>query len=930
MIETTRIARSASAPTTTRTGILLEGTPLNEIPSEEHLYKEELEDLGSFTIESGGARVTARATIDDSGKLFIRRSGSSEPEMTVAAGLGDWTKTVDPTCWQTEVTRELPAGTYYVSAEVSNIDMENEMQNRAYLRFEIEAQYEVIKGSDDEDEDKEEEQPVCDPCGCCSEDGSNTSYPADATPGSAAEECGGSVSPAAATSSAARSGPATALRYNSVWAWKAQLQEGTLTICPSAGRRMCFSLAEGDSVARPAALTQHYAAMVELQNADLSPCTTGAPAFWTLTEASGRRVRFDAANGTVAAVVAASGKVTTAADHAAQVQERFDAAGNLISCYSPTEGLMLSSVNAEGATVLSWYAPARVAVDAEGNFTTTGEPYKTSTHLTTVADGVETTTVTRCRTGLPAHTVTRVDSGNTVTITKGTGDEAIIHTWETTYPTVGLMQVVETLRKGSAGAEPATCTCRQRKRTAGGWLTTLETEGYGSPLARTTSYIYNAQFRVARINRPDGGYTEYSYDADGRVTAEVSPRGNGGLRRTRYVYAAASTRFYDNRPVKVYTDYRAAGSASWLNIAVVDYTYEQTAAVERTTARTYAAGVGHQQVTIEESYGKAPAYAYAAGKPKFSQDAAGVQTLHEYTATTEHGAVHLHTTTTQANGAPVAGQSRRTEEFIAADDTITFERESIWNGSEWLLLSTAAYEYDEERRPVKTTRGNGRSSTTEWMCCGKLRETDENGITTTYGYDSAHQLVEITRAEVKEGEVVITPETITTYTRDAAGRILSTRRDTGAMTTTESTAFDALGREVSRTDALGRVTTTAYSADGLTTTVTTPAGATLITQKNSDGTTARVSGTGQRELVYAHSLSGNCECTEVQLADGTVISRTLTNGFGQTVEQAQPNTLGGFICTRSEYNARGQQVKSFADTGADTAPTAPLCMNTMP
>ena len=38
---------------------------------------------------------------------------------------------------------------------------------------------------------------------------------------------------------------------------------------------------------------------------------------------------------------------------------------------------------------------------------------------------------------------------------------------------------------------------------------------------------------------------------------------------------------------------------------------------------------------------------------------------------------------------------------------------------------------------------------------------------------------------------------------------------------------------------------------------------------------------GQRELVYAHSL-------------------------------------GGFICTRSEYNARGQLVKSFADT----APTA--------
>ena len=38
--------------------------------------------------------------------------------------------------------------------------------------------------------------------------------------------------------------------------------------------------------------------------------------------------------------------------------------------------------------------------------------------------------------------------------------------------------------------------------------------------------------------------------------------------------------------------------------------------------------------------------------------------------------------------------------------------------------------------------------------------------------------------------------------------------------------------------------------------------------------------------------------------------------------QAQPNTQGGFICTRSEYNAKGQLVKTFADTGTDTTPTA--------
>ena len=55
-----------------------------------------------------------------------------------------------------------------------------------------------------------------------------------------------------------------------------------------------------------------------------------------------------------------------------------------------------------------------------------------------------------------------------------------------------------------------------------------------------------------------------------------------------------------------------------------------------------------------------------------------------------------------------------------------------------------------------------------------------------------------------------------------------------------------------------------------------------------------------------------------KLADGTIISQTTSNGFGETVVQALPNTQGGFICTRSEYNAKGQLVKQYRDTGAGT------------
>ena len=108
------------------------------------------------------------------------------------------------------------------------------------------------------------------------------------------------------------------------------------------------------------------------------------------------------------------------------------------------------------------------------------------------------------------------------------------------------------------------------------------------------------------------------------------------------------------------------------------------------------------------------------------------------------------------------------------------------------------------------------------MCCGLLSETDEDGIRTDYAYNAARQQTETSRSAVYEGDACITPETITEYERDAAGRILTTKRYTGALETMESTAYDVLGRITRQTDVLGRTTTTAYSADGLTTTVTTP------------------------------------------------------------------------------------------------------------
>lgn len=368
-----------------------------------------------------------------------------------------------------------------------------------------------------------------------------------------------------------------------------------------------------------------------------------------------------------------------------------------------------------------------------------------------------------------------------------------------------------------------------------------------------------------------------------------------------------------------------------IELTAAAYAYERSPLMERVTKTVTAAGSGQEQTSVEETYGEAAAYPYAAGQTKFTRDIAGVETFYDYEAAEEHGAAHKKTAVTKVGGELAAGQSRKTESFLAANGTVLFEQESVWDGDNWLPLSSGAHEYDEEGRRTKTTRGNGRVTSTSWMCCGKLSETDEDGILTSYGYNSAHQLVETIRSEISDGDTVVTPETITTYTRDAAGRALQTRRDRGAMTTTESVEYDRLGRIVRQTDVLGRVTATAYSEDGLTETVTTPAGATLVTERHPDGSVLHEYGTGQRERCHVYDIGDNCLRETVTLADQTtLLSRTLVNGFGQSVVQVTPTTAG-FLYDRSEYDEQGHLIRAWRDAGAQegAAAMAPALYDTM-
>ena len=703
------------------------------------------------------------------------------------------------------------------------------------------------------------------------------------------------------------------LKYVSPWAWRASLEEtsGLITIVPPTGAALYFNIHPGSDVAKPVGISRKRDFRVQLLNEAFSPCTTGNPAFLTLVDSDGQKVRFSVETGAVVSMTSASGKVVHAEDYFQSVKNTYDDAGNLVSSYTAVEGLMRTRTGEAGALVMEWYAPSAVTVLEDGGYEVSGSPYKTSSYKTYESEGIRTTVITRQQRGLPAHTITRREEPGRVTITKGTGDDTIIRTIETNRLYGGMVERIESI-KGINDVEPVSSNRSVKQYTDGGWLTVSETEAFRTPLARITTYEYNSEYHVSRVNRPDGGYTRYEYDDEGRMILKAEPWAGGKEKIIRTTYA--DNRFYDNRPVQVTKSYLQTNGVE-VTLSTEVYEYEDSPPVEKVTKTVTAAGSSQKQISVEETYGEAAAYPYAAGRMKFTQNMAGIQACYEYEAAEEHGAAHKCTVITKVNAELVPGQSTKEESFIASDHTVISERKFIWDGHEWLLLSSTSYQYDEERRRIKTTHGNGRNSTATWMCCGKLSETDEDGVITNYGYNSAHQLVETIRSEVHDGDTVVTPETIVTYTRDAADRILQTRRDVGPMIITESNEYDALGRTISQTDILGRMTTTAYSDNGLTETVTTPAGAVFVTERHPDGSVLHDYGTGQRELYHAYDIHNNCLRETVTLADkSSIVSQTLVNGFGQSVIQITPTTVG-FLYDRSEYDEKGRLIRTQRNSG---------------
>ena len=398
-------------------------------------------------------------------------------------------------------------------------------------------------------------------------------------------------------------------------AWSASFSadERRVTVKRPSGSHLYFKANEGSSDASPIGSSRKVNYRVRLLNEDLTPNLQGTPAFMDMVLPGGMVLRFSAATGEVVSVTSSSGHVISAEEYFSKVQVTYHQNGSLASVYSRAQGLMRSIPEGDRLT-LEWYAPGKTIPDGEGGFTVAGEPYKTAVYETSLENGVKVTHITNRRAGQEPHFIERREEGNKVTIVKGEGEERIVRTIERNALTDSKWERIETIQ-GINEEAPASCTRTVKKYTDGGWLTISRTEGYKTSLARTTLYTYNDQFRVSLEIKPDGGYTRYEYDDQGRTVLSAAPWTGGGERGTRTTYA--DLRFNDFRPATE-TEVVIAEDGTETELLKRTYTYEDSPQVSRTTVKETALGSENTHISISETYGEAAEYAYARGRRKMS------------------------------------------------------------------------------------------------------------------------------------------------------------------------------------------------------------------------------------------------------------------------------------------------------------------------
>lgn len=493
---------------------------------------------------------------------------------------------------------------------------------------------------------------------------------------------------------------------------------------------------------------------------------------------------------------------------------------------------------------------------------------------------------------------------------------------------------------GVAGTENAVLCSAEKEvyqRRLYGDVLVSRTEGYETPLERTWTYGYGSDpsspnyGKRIRETRPDGAVVEMEYDSNGNVIQRTEPWYGDIQKKISYTYS--SEKFNDRRVIREVAN--LSNGEKTVQMYSISNVYSNSG--ETTSKTTSQTGCGQTRPTNSAStewYVNHPSCIYAQGRIKKKKEIDGTEIHYEYALCSDYQSLWKCTETLQGEHGIVSGKSTRTVHYYAENGNEIATDYLVHVLGNFVSVDFKQMTYDESHRVIRTDYANGLYSSAEWSCAGPLWETDIRGLQTRYTYNGVKRLVSMERdaavpVESWNGDEMTAacPDTVTNFTHDGAGRILSVTTSMGSHINNVVNEYDILGRIVSRTDELGRLTSYSYSSDGLTTTETTFTGSTLSTRLFPSGLVAEESGTGQEGRYYAYEVDEYVGIRKNAHLDPDCrvrVESTVEDGGGRfrMVEKATISPEAGHsISTRNLtlYNEKGQVVHWTGDDSVNYA-----------
>ena len=716
-----------------------------------------------------------------------------------------------------------------------------------------------------------------------------------------------------------------------------------------------FRFTLNDSVGRP--VGEKATLRLTLRMRDLSGNeTVSVPHYYDLCFGDGSLVRYAASDGRVVSCTTSAGRTVTPAD--AGLEAIWDDSGLIRQVRSDRDGLADVVATSPGvAYEIRLYAISQIGGKTDGLYTVTGSPHTvwrvsnpspgtaTRVHITRIADGAEETTAFEYSSNSDGWTRTSPDGATVISSSAETDLSRTLRS----------VTVTERTRTGMVASRTLNLV---RKYPFGERMVASTRDPDGVRLRTVWDYYSDANGtgsygRRKSESRPDGGWTIWHYDGQGRVAAVVTPWKDSAfgspvheakveLRSYAPVDGRDTVDDTDTRPrveetrvlgITTSKTYHAHYTENGCRVEVQEQCARPNASYGdsdnlRTVKRWHPAGNGASSAsagrlhTVLGEDGQLTTYAYERGTwtPGIDDATPGVFT--------PGGDDALRITETRGTSAHPDGIAFRTLRLVSVMDAagnVVFAERQVYTGGGYARLDWTAHTYDGRNRRLRSVTSGGEVTEMTWGCCAKTSETLSDGRTYLYEYDAMRRLVSKTLQGI--GSL---PDYVTEYSYDAAGRVTETTVSGGTLSLSSFSVYDLAGRLLSSTSEAGLVTSRTYLQGvntgnlrrGGTVTVTHPGGAQTITATHCDGRTASVTGDAQVSEYYDYGVnSDGTQWTLTRLGGGDSPrwTRTTTDMLGRVVRTERPGYGENAVITQQNYyDATGRLSRTTQTGQADT------------